>query len=163
MQAVGPLLKLRDRWIRVSILALGLVPLMGAFVYNQGLRVPGVRCFFQATFGVPSPGCGMTRSFMAIARGDLAQAFAYHLFGPLLFVGFAIAVGHATTELLLGRSLTAPYLKLGQKPWFWVGLAVAVLAYYALRLLVRYDVLVPPTAIQDSIIWQLFATGAQAI
>jgi len=37
--------------------------------------------------GIPSPLSGMTRSFVALARGDLTASFIWHPLGPLVFVG----------------------------------------------------------------------------
>lgn len=43
-------------------------------------------CLLRITTGLPCPGCGMTRSWVHLAHGDVAGAFTYNLFGPLLFV-----------------------------------------------------------------------------
>ncbi|HEY9647789.1 MAG TPA: DUF2752 domain-containing protein, partial [Chroococcidiopsis sp.] len=60
----------RDRLLRGLILGVSLGPVVGAVLYNQGVRLTPAKCLFQAIIGFPSPGCGMTRSLMAIARGD---------------------------------------------------------------------------------------------
>ena len=57
----------------------------------------GALCWFRATFGIECPFCGMTRSFVSLAHGDIASAFRFHPAGPLLFAAmvvglFAIAV-----------------------------------------------------------------------
>lgn len=33
---------------------------------------------FQSVFGIDCPGCGMTRAFFALMRGDLATSLAYN-------------------------------------------------------------------------------------
>jgi hypothetical protein len=43
-------------------------------------------CGFKNLTGLPCPGCGLTHSFCAIGKGDLASAFAYNLLGPPLFL-----------------------------------------------------------------------------
>ena len=54
------------------------------------LHIP---CLFQALFRVPCPGCGMTRAWLSVCRGDFAAAFSFH---PLFW----------TVPLLYGYILT---------------------------------------------------------
>jgi hypothetical protein len=48
-------------------------------------------CPVAGTFGVPCPGCGLTRATLALLHGDLERALKFHplvwLLGPL-FIGF---------------------------------------------------------------------------
>lgn len=46
-------------------------------------------CPFLYFFGIPCPGCGMTRALIAAARLDFKAAFYYH---PLFFVVIIAAV-----------------------------------------------------------------------
>jgi hypothetical protein len=59
-------------------------------------------CPVAGTFGVPCPGCGLTRATLALLRGDVRAAFHLHplvwLLSPL-FVGF---VSVALLELMRG-------------------------------------------------------------
>jgi hypothetical protein len=41
-------------------------------------------CYSRAVFGVPCPGCGLTRSFVYLARGDWQAAWQEHRLGWLL-------------------------------------------------------------------------------
>lgn len=50
-----------------------------------GVNLPTL-CAFKALCGMPCPGCGLTRSFVATAHFDLARGFAFHPLGPLLFL-----------------------------------------------------------------------------
>lgn len=56
-------------WVAGACLAPGLVP----------------PCLFDSILGVPCPGCGSTRAFAALVRGDLAAAWS-------LNAGFVAAV-----------------------------------------------------------------------
>lgn len=47
-------------------------------------------CGFKNMTGLPCPGCGLTHSFCALAKGDLATAFAFNALGPLLFLGLGL-------------------------------------------------------------------------
>ncbi len=42
-------------------------------------------CGFKTVLGLPCPGCGLTRSFCALAKGELLAAFSFNLLGPFLF------------------------------------------------------------------------------
>ncbi len=53
----------------------------------------GIGCPIRYATGVPCPGCGMTRAWLAVLHGDLAAAFAYH---PLFWaVPLAVALALA--------------------------------------------------------------------
>lgn len=41
-------------------------------------------CLVQAIGGIPCPGCGVTRSIIAVLIGDLGRAWQMHPVGPLL-------------------------------------------------------------------------------
>jgi len=52
-------------------------------------------CVFKRIFGFPCPGCGMTRAWIALFKGELTQAFYYHpLFwtAPLLIAAIVIYI-----------------------------------------------------------------------
>jgi hypothetical protein len=68
-----------------AVLAAFLVP---TSVVGQG----PVLCPFRLATGLPCPGCGLTRSWVATAHGDLPAAFADNLFGPIGFVAVMVAV-----------------------------------------------------------------------
>lgn len=57
-------------------------------------------CFFKSTFGVDCPGCGMTRAFFSLIKGNLAESLAYN---PGL-IPFLITV----TALLIQLKLKHP-------------------------------------------------------
>ncbi len=57
------------------------------------LEVP---CWMKAIFGLPCPGCGMTRAWLALFRGDVGRAFGMNpMFWsiPILY-GYILADGH---------------------------------------------------------------------
>lgn len=49
-------------------------------------------CPIRRLFGIACPGCGMTRSFEAVAHGDIVKALGYHPLGPPLVVGALMVV-----------------------------------------------------------------------
>ncbi len=124
----------RDRRVRSVIMGLCCTPVLGSYFYNQGYRVPFLVCPIRHWTGIPCPSCGLTRSFMAVARGDWTQAFTQHLFGPFLFAIFLIGAIHLALELLIGYRVTAFYEKvLRERKLQWIFL-LRVLIYYGLRL-----------------------------
>lgn len=42
-------------------------------------------CGFKNVTGLPCPGCGLTHSFCALARGNVGEAFEFNLLGPFLY------------------------------------------------------------------------------
>ncbi len=48
-------------------------------------------CVFRALLDLPCPGCGLTRSMGALARGSLTRAIDFHPLGPV----FALEAGLA--------------------------------------------------------------------
>jgi len=49
-----------------------------------GVRLPEL-CYSQKMFGLRCPGCGLTRSVVSSACGDLQSAIHFHPAGPLIF------------------------------------------------------------------------------
>lgn len=121
----------RTRW---GFLGLATFPLIGAVVLNSGLQPEFTICPMLNWTGIPCPSCGLSRSFMALARGDMHQALSFHAFGPLFFltfVGIAICMG---LELSQNRRLTkTPFHPL---TYFttWKYIFLVYLLYYGLRI-----------------------------
>lgn len=79
---------------RIVVLAVATLSLAG-LVIARAWPVPSVEsgdptCLVRILFGLPCPGCGMTRAWVHTAHGNLGTAFEYNLFGP---VGMAVAAG----------------------------------------------------------------------
>lgn len=68
-----------------------LVPVADQIMRPDGAPLGGA-CWFRAVTHLPCPFCGMTRSFVALAHGELASAFRFHAAGPLLFAAMAAAL-----------------------------------------------------------------------
>ena len=95
----------------------------GIFTLIVFARVPF--CPMASVLGIPCPGCGLTRATLALARGDLRQAFALH---PLVFVLsplFIVAVSNTLLNFVRGPS--AHY-----KPTPWLATRTATLLASAL-------------------------------
>jgi len=53
------------------------------------LGMPSICPFYEVT-GLPCPGCGLTRSFVCFAHGDILAAFRWNLLGPVVWISFAL-------------------------------------------------------------------------
>lgn len=72
----------------VVVITLSLALTVGESGHVQSELLPGVpfpmMCGSRALLGVECPGCGLTRSFVSLASGDLHASLAYHRLGWLL-------------------------------------------------------------------------------
>ena len=145
-------------------LGLSAVPLLGAFGYGYVMPMAEGDCLFQKAYGFFGPGCGLTRYFVAIAQGDLIRAIQFNLFGPLLFLLFAWGFLQAALELGSRQSLPRRWNLFGfcqRYPASFAGLAIAMLFYYAVRLLSTYGTV--SMALENSGFWQFIRLGAQQL
>lgn len=123
----------RERQVRWGMI--GSSVFLGVALRQYRGPILGWSCPIYHWTGIPCPTCGMTRSVLAIVRGDWFQSTTFHLFGPLLLIGCGLALGHLVLELCTGKHLGDWYLR-----WFCnlkiQGLGLIVyLTYYLLRLL----------------------------
>ena len=76
-------------------------------------------CPLAGAFGIPCPGCGLTRATLALARGDVQHAFALHplvfVLGPLFIAGTA----HAAYSYVRGPKAYVREPSAPQKPSAW--------------------------------------------
>jgi hypothetical protein len=74
-------------------------PVGDQVVWPDGTSL-GALCWFRTAFGVDCPFCGLTRSFVALAHGELGAAIDWHPAGPLLFVAMAVFLGAVVIALV---------------------------------------------------------------
>jgi hypothetical protein len=83
--------------------------LLGAAWILPGLWARGVNpvppCLFHTLTGQPCPFCGGTRSFAAMAHGNVVAAAHVFPIGPVLFAGVILAVAYALWSMVSGRRL----------------------------------------------------------
>lgn len=89
-----------DRSEHLWILGLALCAILGSFILQPspdgGLALPipfsGAAlslpdtCMSRRLLGMPCPGCGLTRSFVAMSRAEFSSAFALNPLGPALYL-----------------------------------------------------------------------------
>jgi hypothetical protein len=94
-------------------------------LWAQGLN-PVPPCIFHTVTGLPCPMCGGTRSFVAMAHGDLAAAIHVFPIGPLMFFALLALVVYSVWAVTTGRRL-----QLLVEPRLRRGLAMTALALLA--------------------------------
>ncbi|HKY06256.1 MAG TPA: DUF2752 domain-containing protein, partial [Blastocatellia bacterium] len=112
-------------------------------------------CAFKNGTGMPCPGCGLGHSFCSIGKGRLAEAFAFNLLGPPLFL-FAFFYWVRSGAVLLNRDRIAAAFdervaRLKVVRWA----AVAFALFGLLRIV--YIFLYQPAALKDTPIMRLIA------
>jgi hypothetical protein len=97
-----------------SMLVISIVVLVLSFVLSiresrvacAGLDMP-MLCGSQALFGIDCPGCGLTRSFVALADGNLVQSLEFHRVGWFIFLTVACQIPYRWYRLHELRSKVA--------------------------------------------------------
>ena len=131
----------------VGVNALGMLLIAGAALF--AVLLPGASafhtlkynlptlCVFKAVTHLPCLFCGITRSFVAIAQGDLLLSLRYHLLGIPVYLGILAFSGlslfnpngavafleQLRKPLVFGVALLLMLavwgVKLTQSPWYW--------------------------------------------
>jgi len=82
-----------------AITGLSVVFLLSA-VLNPSTGEYFTVCGFKNFTGLPCPGCGLTHSFCALAKGDFPDAFSFNVLGPPLFLILVFAWVRSMSVLL---------------------------------------------------------------
>ena len=105
------------------------------FTWLPGVPMPET-CASRSIFGVECPGCGLTRSFIAIARGSLSAAFQQNRTGWLLACGLLIQFPYRVWMLfhVRTRGLPEPVPQRLKLAFVWI-LIVALVGNWLLKIL----------------------------
>ena len=85
-------------------------------------------CPFRAISGIPCPGCGMTRAFLALAEGDFLGALRFNPLSVPLFAALVISAFNIRLPIpqRAKNRFLAIVLFIVILWWFWVRLIPAV-------------------------------------
>jgi hypothetical protein len=97
--------------------------------------LPGL-CTAKRCFGIECPGCGLTRSFISIAHGDLPRAWYFNPAGILLFALVIAQIPYRAIQLWRIRS-GAGAIHLGHQKWIVWPLMAALLGQWLIRTIDR--------------------------
>ena len=105
------------------------------FAWLPGVPMPE-SCASRSIFDVECPGCGLTRSFIAIARGSLSAAFQQNRTGWLLACGLLIQFPYRVWMLhhVRTRGLPEPVPERLKLVLVWI-LIVALIGNWLLKIL----------------------------
>jgi hypothetical protein len=89
-----------------------------AFVWRAwpGLSGSAPVCWLRGWVGIECPFCGLTRSFVAVAGGDLAGATSMHPGGPVLFAFMLVSLAWIVSAWI--RRARPLWLRPGYLPGF---------------------------------------------
>ena len=103
-------------------------------LYAPSASTGPVICVTHGIFGLPCPGCGMTRAFCSLAYADVGAALRYNALSIPVVLGLLMAAGVAAWEIVSRRRARLHGLLFSYRfAWCW---AVAVIAYHAFRCVV---------------------------
>jgi hypothetical protein len=118
---------IRKDWLRWA--ASGLVALLGLLLFHFldfADTANNSLCFSRRFLHLSCPGCGLTRSFGALADFRLKAAFIYHPLGPVfLLEGILIWIGWG---LVLARLVPTPSNRLVNR-WLFAQLFLLIGVY----------------------------------
>lgn len=108
----------------LGVLGATFVALAGVFTV---VGIPPLPPAPLVALGIPSPLTGMTRSFVALASGDLSGAFGWHPLGPLVFAASVGAIIVAAVSWVRGRRLQAvAHITADRRIWIVLSAAVVI-------------------------------------
>jgi hypothetical protein len=106
----------RHREMLLIALAATFLPFVLDVLPNQRVAFRGLRqfplpetCMARSVFGVSCPGCGLTRSFIYLARGDWQHALALHRLGWLLAAAVLLQFPYRLYALRRGNLSVGQY------------------------------------------------------
>lgn len=111
-------------------------PLVGSYLLaHTPAHLPG-KCLILSLMGIPCPSCGMTRSFVAIARGNIIESLSYHGLGIFVFISFILLAIHLSIEVVTRRSLSSSFHRRlsHHKVPLAIGFLIVLFSYYGVRL-----------------------------
>jgi len=105
----------------------------------------GSVCVAEATIGLPCPGCGLTRAWLAALSLDFGRAFSYH---PLFLIPPAFVAVYIYKKVKRANARTK---------WFDAVCVTVLLAFgvtYAVRMFLYFPETEPMVINRDSMLWR---------
>lgn len=133
LERVGPRARLRYEGPFLALVGIALVLSFALPALRSRHAWVDVPCIFNTATGLPCLLCGMTRSFVYTAHGDLTAAFRMHMLGPPVFflacAAFVYLSGAAVTGLRVRLDVPRAYRRA-----FWWSVLAAFVVFWILKL-----------------------------
>jgi hypothetical protein len=121
-------------WVAIIVVAASF-----ALRFRQGeaLRLPGtdvslpVMCGSRMFFGVECPGCGLTRSFVALAAGDFKESLRFNRVGWILALALVAQIPYRIIAL---REIRGRIVQRTWPVWFGYFLIAALIINWLLKI-----------------------------
>lgn len=91
--------------------------------------LPGT-CTFRKLTGVPCPGCGLTRSFISMGHGRIAEAWRYNPAGLFFFAVVLFQIPYRFYQLARIRRGRVPHRFLWLDQWVLVALVLTLIVQW---------------------------------
>ncbi len=144
---------------KIIQLLLLVLPILVSYLTNLGLKIPLPGCPLFHYLGIPCPGWGLTRSFQAIAQGNLFKAINFHLFGPIFFIIFLSFSFHLIQEIVKNKNIYNGYVKIIKNPNYQIIFLLILFGYHLTRLLNLWKTGELSRSFLHSPVTQLILTG----
>jgi len=121
----------------VIFLSVGIVGILFGLIFERSI------CLFLNITGIPCPACGMTRAYISLFKGNLAQAFYYH---PLFLIPIVVIF------------ISHEKIKSNKKVFngLIISLIIIVMIVYVIRLILFFPDKEPLTFFSDAILPRFF-------
>lgn len=99
------------------------------------LALPAWQSPLHRLFGIPDPGCGLTRAIVALLRGDWQTSLMFHAFAPLFLIALVVIALGATLPVFWQKRLVEPIALIERRTGLTAILLVALVIYWLGRLI----------------------------
>ncbi len=105
-------------------------------------------CLFKWIFGLPCPGCGLSRAYLSLLNGQISAAFFYHPLFWLVPIIIGVGVFNKKHPILQ---------RIHKSKWFYPLCIVLFIGVYAYRMLTLFPAVAPMDINRNALLWKLLS------